>query len=275
MKISKVSVFILIIILMSSCIFKNADLESKNSCENNMNSKNKDFEKIYYDDGSLKAIIPIRNDTINGLSQEFYNNGKLKEIRRYVNGSLEGVLYQYNKNQSYVSTEEFFLKDKLIVKCNIGNIIGKDTLYGITYYYPESILTKSEFLPAGSVSYKLNGHLDTLSTNYYRVVSRDTIKYGENYKLKIELNIGIVKNISFRLILGDLDTLLNFVKPETLTEYQSIGNKLELNINDYKAGSNLIMGKLFIQKNGIDLLSQDYLHPSIHYLIFYNQFFVE
>lgn len=241
--------------------------------------KNKEVEQsiesIYYDDGSLKAVIPILNGSINGLSKEFYKNGKLKEIRRYVNNSLHGVTYQYEKDGSIIKSEELYLTNKLIVKGIVGNIFDRDSLYGLTYYYPEYLNSRSDFVPVGSVFYNMNGTLDRITTNYYRVVAKDTITYGEKYDLKIDLNIGIVKNLSFKLTLGELDTLLNFTSPESVIEYQSTKNQIEIPIENYSIGSNLILGKLFIYRDGLEVLKEGYLHPTIKYLIFYHQFFVE
>ena len=46
-------------------------------------------------------------------------------------------------------------------------------------------------------------------------------------------------------------------------------------IEHYNRGPNLITEKLHVRKDGNEIPNTAYLHPSIYYLIFYFQFFVE
>lgn len=54
-------------------------------------------EKRYYKNGTLRAVIPYKNNKINGNVVLYYKNKKVKSVTPFVNGDIVGVVKSYDK----------------------------------------------------------------------------------------------------------------------------------------------------------------------------------
>ena len=72
-------------------------------------------DKLYYENGKLKAQIPYKNGKKEGIAKGYYENGKLLEELSYKNNMREGIDKQYYESGKikYVDT---YKSDRLILR---------------------------------------------------------------------------------------------------------------------------------------------------------------
>lgn len=68
-------------------------------------------EREFYDSGSLKFEVPLKEGARNGVFKEFYENGTIKAKIEWENGEQTGTAYFYNK-EGTLETETEFIKGK-------------------------------------------------------------------------------------------------------------------------------------------------------------------
>ena len=95
-------------------------------------------EKIFYENGEIKAIRYWKNNKLNGKYEEFYENGNLESEFPYTNGSINGIVKIFYDNGN--------IKSRTPVK--------NDVIWGTVENYYRNGKVKSK------VSYK-NGILES------------------------------------------------------------------------------------------------------------------
>lgn len=72
------------------------------SCKSDLTSDKDGYQKIYHDNGKIKAIGHFLENTANGFIKEYYNNGKLKIVGHYYKGKLYGFVKHYDKKGNLI-----------------------------------------------------------------------------------------------------------------------------------------------------------------------------
>lgn len=226
----------------------------------------------YYKNGNIEFILPYRANNINGIGKLYNPNGSIEFINTYKNSQLNGVSYRYDEETEELCQEILFLNDEPIVIARIGQVfVGKDTMFLTEYRYP--VYDKdTSFKPVGSITTELDGTKDIMKESYFLVNAKDTIVNGSEYEINIEFLLGTFKNLTVELRIGELKKDLNFIDSSKTNKYVGQNNKLSFCINKYHLGTNLILGKMKLIKNGKDISSKILSHPQIKEFIFYKQF---
>ncbi|WP_203256557.1 toxin-antitoxin system YwqK family antitoxin [Hyunsoonleella ulvae] len=151
-------------------------LKAKGVYENNMQQGKWIF---YYKDGeTIKQIVEYKNDTLNGIREDYWENGKLKSKTTNINGKQNGKSYHYYKNGQL--EEVNFLKDNIVhgksiryhengniqKECQYWNDLAKDTC---KFYFDDKTLSGIEITT-----------LDTITSKYSQII----YNYHKNGRLK-------------------------------------------------------------------------------------------
>lgn len=173
MKIYSFFIIIICILLLTSCdLIPNQKSKSTKKVENGVQ-----ISKKYYDDGTLKTEISVKNKKKNGPAKKYYSTGELHTLVNYVNNIKEGeAIWYYRNGQPYRVT-------------NYNN--GK--IDGIRKYYYENGLLQAE------IPYK-KGELQEGTQEYNKLgtpISNDTeilfetinnLKFENKYTLIVKLS---------------------------------------------------------------------------------------
>lgn len=65
------------------------------------------IQKVYYDDGTVRAEIPVKNSKRDGLAREFFRNGKVFQEINYVNGIKEGEAKQFYEHGTLAHVTQY------------------------------------------------------------------------------------------------------------------------------------------------------------------------
>lgn len=107
----------------------------------------------YFEDGSIKSTVPLKDKKPHGMKKWFRKNGTIQAIGEYLNGIQKGKFIVYNEDDShsievdylnglkhgkYVQTDAMGVLAVEGQYCN-GEMIGK-----FTYYLPDGSIYKTE-----------------------------------------------------------------------------------------------------------------------------------
>jgi hypothetical protein len=253
--------------ILTKEVFYNSANDTVNYCAYN-----------YYSNGTIKSIIPYKNNLINGTEKSYLSNGELYLLKTYKNGELNGLSKQYDKRSNKLIKETLYISNFPILGLIHGSDIDSDTLFGITYFYSTLTLNDSIFQPVGSIIWDSKGNKVPSMLTYFEICAKDTIKEGEAYKIDIEFHLGTFQDLSFELTLGEFDCNFSFKNNTKLVKYQSVNNKLTFTYAGYSKGDNLMLGKIRLFSHGKDVtykcLSSLGYSGKIDKYIFFHQFYV-
>ena len=71
------------------------------------------ISKTYYDNGNLEYIGLHKNGKLDGIFKSYYPNGKVENERYYKNGVPDGISKNYNENGKFLS-EHHYKNGKMI-----------------------------------------------------------------------------------------------------------------------------------------------------------------
>lgn len=133
--------------------------------------------KYFYKNGTVSAVLPLRNGRVEGLVKRYYPSGQLESTERYKNGERFGLVKLYYPT---------------------GQLKHQATGYGMVYAD-----TSRSFHPNGELSQMIiydhkgrridfgvwhpNGHVDTSYTRPFFLSDRDTIAGGQDYAFEVVL----------------------------------------------------------------------------------------
>jgi len=226
----------------------------------------------YFKDGGIESIVPVYKGKTHGIVKVFYPNHKIWLIRRYEFGEYHGITYEFNKDLGYLQREILYLNSEQIIDAQYGRAIDSDTLFGVSYFYPIRSDNDTTFWPVGSITWNKKGKKIKNMLTYYEIEAKDTVKMGEPYKIDLNLHMGLYDDLSLELALGDFDNNFNFIDSSKVTKYTSDSLSLSFTVNDYEKGSNLLLGKIQLLKDGKDVTAKFLHHPQIKEYLFYHQF---
>jgi antitoxin component YwqK of YwqJK toxin-antitoxin module len=174
-------------------------------------------QKMYYENGNLKAEINLKDGKMHGISKSYHKNGKLQKESIFKNGELNGISKRYHKN------------GKLHIEENYKN----GELDGIkrSYYKSNGALKEEYYIRNGISNVK----------TYHKT---GELKYV--FKTKDGKISGIIKEYDKN------GKLINKIDPEKLTAKLK-GNKTSI-INDMNMVSEDDLDGLFVNnKHNIDI----------------------
>ena len=119
MKKIKVLFMVIFILLFASC-GKPKEVNMKDTEIRDgityIKGKNKVFTgivKSYYDNGSLREEVTLKDGKQDGISKSYYPNGKVENERYYKNCVPDGISKNYNENGKFLS-EHHYKNGKMI-----------------------------------------------------------------------------------------------------------------------------------------------------------------
>ncbi len=109
---------------------------------------------------------------------------------------------------------------------------------------------------------------------YYRVVSKDTINYGDSNPISIYGYVLENENVSienFRIC--KFDSSLTVIKNSTELDTFSLEDSITINYNNYKQGYNFLQGIIYLNADTVWNEKLDTSYSTIFY--FYHDFYVK
>lgn len=220
-----------------------------------------DRQVDYYPDGKIKSSSSIVGGIKNGFSVNYYNNGVIKCLCRYQNDTLEGMAMNYDSlgNLSYTQTLkkgksngffQTYYNNKSIKK---RYFIENDKKKGEYLFFDSigKIKEKREYIIHNGESelnqyivYNQTGKIEKENSNYFTVYSeKDTINFGEKYKLKIQLNAPIFENM--QVIVGAFNEEFNIFDGNPLDTVHGNNSLVAIvNLDAKKKGLNKYSGAI-------------------------------
>lgn len=206
------------------------------------------------------------------VGKPFYKDGVLESIYTYRNNILHGVAKVYNQKGDIIE-RVLFLEDKPVVIEEYGKV-PNEPYYGYSYYY--SGLNDSIFYPIGSFLWNSTGIKQQLMLTYFRVKSKDTISCQDHIEITIDFHMGLHKDYSLELLLGEIDSKHRFVDERAIDTIRSNNQSITFTVDNYKKGINLLLGKLKIYK-GDEEFTVKFLNPNsgTDAYVFFHEFYVK
>lgn len=188
-------------------------------------------------------------------------------IKTMKDGLLHGRCFIYDTEPKYpgLVDERFYLDGELLIE----KTIEEDTQYfgyKVYYSYKDSLLKQVCSMVYDKQTLK---QVD-LKSAYYEVLSKERVKYGEPYELKIAATMGLIKNFDIKLKLGTLSA--DFVLSPPFKEYYGKDKVLTAYITDYKKGINILTGKISFHSEKLDKSLNFFGSTPPNTLLFYHQF---
>ncbi len=197
-------------------------------------------EKYYYSTGELLSVVEVDNQGKNhGYLKKYYKTGELNGVGNYIHGMKEGNFKEYFKSGKLKSNEIFkknllidtskvfyeaggirvlkYLdgirtKVKLYSKNNRISAEGEmiDTLKTNWWNYYSNVgklKSKIEYLILNNTlhrnqiySYDYKGKLLKDSSNYYTILTADTLKYKTQNKIELKVQTHLSKENNFYMV---------------------------------------------------------------------------
>ncbi len=239
---------------------------------NNPNDTSNYILKEYFENGNIESIIPYSDNKIHGILKIYYPDGKLRSKRRFQNGIIHGVTYEYGEYKGFLRKEKLFIDGEQTINAQYGTVMNEDTLFGVTYYYPLKSVEDTSLFYVGSIIWGKDGEIIPNMLTYYEVEAKDTIKQGESYDIDLKFHMGLYDYFSLELEIGEMDKDFNFINRKEVQKFTSDSMFISLSINDYEIGSNILLGKIRLLENEVDITKRFLHHPYINEYIFYHQF---
>jgi len=217
----------------------------------------------------LKEKTIFYNNLVHG---NYYCYDEAKETvhtGKYINGIRYGIAKTLNKDGNLL-TEILYIDDiKIRWKAITTFESSKMTQYDV---YDIDSSGTGELSGYYYVNNK-NEIIDSLGYYYFARSDTDTIKYGSEYKLEIQVLVQGGDTIYGRVLIGELNNKKEIID-STSTEKLEFGNKnmVTYSTKKYKVGDNLLLGKI--------LVTQDTVIDNIEYtkereFLLYKDFYVK
>lgn len=153
----------------------------------------KEKEKGYYPDNSLKYEVPILEGRRNGRMTEFFENGNVKSFSTWENDRRNGESIIFNVDGSLFQKNNY----RNGIRCCISE-----------FYSATGDLVEKQFINANGrmmdfIKYAANGKQDSNLHSKKAVVisNKDTLDFGEVYNAKIRL--GNRQSPKIKILLGE------------------------------------------------------------------------
>ncbi len=238
------------------------------------NKKEYDLDKNYkfysfYSDWKLMVKTTFCNGVIDGNHYYYDSTKRIITRERYKNDLRHGISRTYNE-EGQLMTEILYIDDFIVNwtaittfksdKIKEYRVLAVDTSNNgedVGYYY---VNNKNEII-------------DSLSQYYILKSDTDTIKYGDEYKIDIQL---LIKRgdttYNNKVLIGEINKYSEFIDSTSVVklEFDNM-NKVSYSTKDYKEGYNLILGKIFSTQD-TTINNIKYTHESEFLL--YHEFYV-
>lgn len=184
----------------------------------------------YYNNGIIKYLCTYKNDLIDGMAISYDSLGHLIKAQTWKNGKLNGSFQTYYSNKNI--KEIYFLENDKMK----GTYLFFDSI-GEIQEKKEYIIHNGESELNQYIVYNQLGKIDTKKSNYFTLYSeKDTINFGDKYKLKINLDAPIFDYM--QVIIGKYSEEFNLLE-ETSNDTVLGNNHLAvISIDSKKKGLN-------------------------------------
>lgn len=179
----KLNIALFLLIFIFSCSHTS---EKKEKTVSSKNTKEKTgVNKIYYEDGTLRAEIPMVDGKRNGVARDFYSSGKPRLEVQYKEGVKHGLTKMYYENGTLYEENAF----EMGVKQGVQKKYRQDgkLLAETKYHLGEPCAGLKEYLKDGSVKKKY----PTIE-----ITPVDNILKTDNYTLRLSMS-DKSKNVTF------------------------------------------------------------------------------
>ena len=239
----------------------------KNQKEFDLDKNYKYFS--YYSDGSPMEKASFRNGKFEGKCYYYEQDGSVTYMDSYKNGLLHGICKDYNKNGNII-TEVLYI-DNVKVSWKVFTIFEDLNMIGYQIFSIDSTNLGTQI-----GYYYVNNDYDLIKSkgNYYCVdKSVDTIKYGEEYKIEIEILISGGDTTYGEVMIGEINNKEEFKDSTSIIKLNFGDNKkVVFSTKEYELGDNLILGKVHVYQDTL-IDNVEYFHHSE--FLFYHEFFVK
>ena len=187
-------------------------------------SCNGDKEIEYYENGSIKYEIDLKNGIRDGEMTSYYQNGKIKGIANFKNGKLSGIAISYDSITGHKLSEIHYDNDKkdgLFLgfysggEKKIKGYFKNDMPDSIGFeYYPDGKISKHYYYQQGEIFYfkaldTLGKFYDTLLPISIKELGRN--ENGDSIAFEIRLDYSIYDSVRVGAIIGPLDSNNNLI----------------------------------------------------------------
>jgi len=219
-------------------------------------------EKIYYDDGSLKFEVPLKNGQREGKSKEYYQDGSLRAVQKWKDGKAHGLCIHYFDNGDVYSRAywknglahgkmvEFYKNGEVKYQFNyyMGKAHGKQKIY-----YENGNLKEIRYFDKDQLydfeRFDKSGGLDTDEKKAVVYMNKDTFLLGEKVILTAHLgnNIGRTNIIVGKYFAEDTLGVVEDVIGEVEPVLPGMDDSCRLVFEARELGKNQILG--FVHDN--------------------------
>lgn len=207
---------------------------------------NKTFKILKYSEsGILLTQSEFNMGFKHGSDLQYYPTGKLRRSILYNKNKKEGLEKHFSVNGELVE-EIFNLNDTPLIKMKSYN--GKNETLDFYYYVEKDSLVENGLLVKDE-----KGKVIAKKSFYYKIFSEDTIYVNKPQSLKIETFTMGKKNVIKSAIFGTFDENFDFKDSNEVIKLKSNDNQISYKFTPRNKGDLLIMGKLYIQGDTLDL----------------------
>ena len=193
---------------------------------------NSNEEKLYHDNGQLKAISSLKNGKRHGKAYFYSENGSLKSKCYFENGLRQGEGMFYYPNH-IIEQYVLYHNDTIIKSATYRN---DGTLEIVKKYNSKGKLIDYNY-------YLDSGRIDPDPYKKFPIFlpENDSVKQGEIYKTEIRLGHRFYSSIY--VFLGDTTDLGVFSKPHIKRIYKEV-SILEVDTDTCEPGKNIVHGQI-------------------------------
>lgn len=201
---------------------------------------------IYYENGNLSHQAQFSKGKRTGRYLSYHKNGVLKESYQYKNGRLHGVIKRFTDTGEQIE-ESFYINGEHILirtfSVNPEFNLSRSQIY---------LVKGNEIEEIGVLLYDKEKKIIENGSFFYETYGPEIIECNQETEFYIKF-FNKQKDFVLELQIGDLDKNLNFIHPNEVVKYCTKQDSLPYSYIVKKSGSNLIMGKLLLRKDSIQL----------------------
>ena len=211
------------------------------ACSDSIETKKIDNEvdnhnyRVYYKNGSLKAIGDTSNGKFEGEYKEYYDGGQIRYENCYKNGLLNGEVWEYYKNGN--------------PKLNMVYRNNKPLGIQYEFYEYDSACVKTKFLfvqnkgkeiLVSKRDYDILGKVINDKSRVKTYLPKDTFNLGE--KITIKFVLSNPKFDKYRIHIGNFDRTLNLIDSTGYITSSGNGHIGQMNFIAKSSGKKNIRG---------------------------------
>lgn len=190
-------------------------------------------EKLYYDNGQLKASSPVKDGKWHGRAYFYYENGNLSSQCQFENGLRQGEGIFYYQNGT-IKQSVFYHNDTIMKSATFR---ADGTLEIIKEYDDLGRLIEYTcYIDSGKIDSDASKRFPIFVTNH------DTLNQGEIYKAEVRLGNRYYNSIY--VFLGDTTDPEFYLRPHLERIYKEV-SILEIDTDTCKLGKNFVYGIIF------------------------------